>query len=166
MARSFPSRSHALPFLAGVALFAAGCKARGFNTEVKGLVPASKAQPVESKPTLLVKDLPADQCAGYFDEKTRALKAVFGVHARRLAISSTKSMTGHLMGAAGAMEAAVCALALQRGAIPPTINLTETDPECDLDYVPGEARDVRPRVALSNSFGFGGMNASLVLGTA
>jgi 3-oxoacyl-[acyl-carrier-protein] synthase II len=92
-----------------------------------------------------------------------AIKRVFGDHAARLAVSSTKSMTGHLVGAAGATEAAATALALTNGVLPPTINQEEPDPECDLDVVPNEARRVDLDVAMSNSFGFGGQNASLVL---
>jgi 3-oxoacyl-[acyl-carrier-protein] synthase II len=96
--------------------------------------------------------------------ETLAIKKVFGEHARRLMISSTKSMTGHLIGAAGVVEAAVCVLALARGQIPPTINYTTPDPDCDLDYVPNTAREVPVRNALTNSFGFGGTNACLVFG--
>ncbi|MBI5518124.1 MAG: beta-ketoacyl-ACP synthase II [Deltaproteobacteria bacterium] len=96
-------------------------------------------------------------------QETEALKAVFGDHARRLAVSSTKSMTGHLLGAAGGVEAAYTALALQRGVLPPTINLDDPDPACDLDYVPHRARSATVEVALSNSFGFGGTNATLAL---
>ncbi|MGH7804705.1 MAG: beta-ketoacyl-ACP synthase II [Candidatus Binatia bacterium] len=95
--------------------------------------------------------------------ETKAIKTVFGEHAARLAVSSTKSMTGHLLGAAGGVEAAFTVLALERGMLPPTINLDSPDPECDLDYVPNEARDVPVRVALSNSFAFGGLNAALVV---
>jgi 3-oxoacyl-[acyl-carrier-protein] synthase II len=96
--------------------------------------------------------------------ETLAIKRVFSDHARRLAVSSTKSMTGHLLGAAGAVECAFSALVLQRGVIPPTINLDVPDPECDLDYVPNVARQQIVEHALSNSFGFGGANACLVLG--
>ncbi len=96
--------------------------------------------------------------------ETLAIHQVMGEHAARVAVSSTKSMTGHLLGAAGAMEAAVCLLAMQRGMIPPTINLEDQDPRCDLDYVPNMARRAEVRVSLSNSFGFGGHNACLVLG--
>lgn len=97
--------------------------------------------------------------------ETRAIKNVFASHAtdHRLAISSTKSMTGHLLGAAGGVEVAACALAIRDGVIPPTINLENPDPECDLDYVPLEARAKPIRRAMSNSFGFGGTNATLVL---
>jgi 3-oxoacyl-[acyl-carrier-protein] synthase II len=92
-----------------------------------------------------------------------AVKEVFGAHARRLKMGSTKSMTGHLLGAAGGLETAICALALHRGEIPPTINYEEPDPDCDLDFVPNEAVRAPIRAALSNSFGFGGHNVSLVL---
>ncbi|MDQ6773853.1 MAG: beta-ketoacyl-ACP synthase II [Candidatus Dormibacteraeota bacterium] len=95
--------------------------------------------------------------------ETKALKDVFGNHAGDLLVSSTKSVHGHLLGAAGAIEAAACVLAIERGVVPPTINLERQDPACDLDYVPNEARRARIDVALSNSFGFGGHNASLVL---
>jgi 3-oxoacyl-[acyl-carrier-protein] synthase II len=99
----------------------------------------------------------------YNDEaETLAVKQVFGEHARRLAISSTKSMTGHLLGGSGAVEAIYTILALTRGVLPPTINLDEPDPACDLDYVPHHAREARVEVAISNSFGFGGTNATLV----
>jgi 3-oxoacyl-[acyl-carrier-protein] synthase II len=95
--------------------------------------------------------------------ETKAIKDVFGEHAHRLAVSSTKSVHAHLLGAAGAMEAAACVLAIDRGLIPPTINLDHQDPECDLDYVPNRARKARVDVAVSNSFGFGGHNATLVV---
>ena len=96
--------------------------------------------------------------------ETKAVKAVFGAHARKLPMSSTKSMTGHLLGAAGGIETAYSALAIARGVLPPTINYEIPDPECDLDYVPNEAREVRVDRALSNSFGFGGTNATVILG--
>jgi 3-oxoacyl-[acyl-carrier-protein] synthase II len=95
--------------------------------------------------------------------ETKAVKRVFGDHARRLAISSTKSQLGHTLGASGGIEMVVCALTMDRGVIAPTINLDSPDPECDLDYTPNTARDARVDVAMSNSFGFGGHNASLVL---
>lgn len=94
--------------------------------------------------------------------ETQAVKAVFGDRAYKVPISSTKSMTGHMMGATGALEAAVCIYAIQHGVIPPTRNLTEPDPQCDLDYVPGEARLHRVNVAMNNSFGFGGHNSVLI----
>jgi 3-oxoacyl-[acyl-carrier-protein] synthase II len=95
--------------------------------------------------------------------ETIAIKKTFGKHAHKLAVSSCKSMLGHMLGAGGAVEAALTALALTEGIIPPTINLEHPDPECDLDYVPNKARKQEIRAALSNSLGFGGMNASLVL---
>jgi 3-oxoacyl-[acyl-carrier-protein] synthase II len=94
--------------------------------------------------------------------ETEAIRRVFGAHADRLAVSSTKSMMGHLMGAAGAVEAIVCAKSLETGWVHPTINYEHPDPACDLDYVPNQARKMEPRVALSNSFGFGGHNGCLV----
>jgi len=94
--------------------------------------------------------------------ETQAIKTVFGEHAYKLAVSSTKSMTGHMLGAAGGIEAAFSALTLHHGVIPPTANLRTPDPDCDLDYVPLVARDSRPRTAMSNSFGFGGTNGVVV----
>jgi len=95
--------------------------------------------------------------------ETMAIVRVFGEHAYKLAVSSTKSMTGHLLGAAGGIEAAFCALALSEGIIPPTINYEHRDPECNLDYVPNHARQANLDIVLSNSFGFGGTNACLIL---
>ncbi len=96
--------------------------------------------------------------------ETQALKTALGEDvAHAVAVSSTKSMTGHMLGAAGAVEAAVCALAIQRGVIPPTIHYRTPDPDCDLDYTPNEARQMEVRLAISNSFGFGGQNAVLAL---
>lgn len=97
--------------------------------------------------------------------ETHAIRQVFGAHAEKLQVSSTKSMLGHLLGAAGAAESALCCLALERGVLPPTINLDDPDPACDLDYIPHEARRVQVEYALSNSFGFGGTNACLLFGT-
>src|SRR6476659_6108699 len=94
--------------------------------------------------------------------ETRAIKAVFGDYAYKVAISATKSMTGHLLGGAGAVETAACALAIRDGVIPPTINLENPDPECDLDYTANTAKQKKVRVAVNNSFGFGGHNATLV----
>jgi 3-oxoacyl-[acyl-carrier-protein] synthase II len=94
--------------------------------------------------------------------ETKAVKRVFGGHAKRLAISSTKSNLGHTLGASGGIEAVVCSLTINRGVITPTINLDTPDPECDLDYVPKVAREAKVDIAMSNSFGFGGHNASLV----
>jgi 3-oxoacyl-[acyl-carrier-protein] synthase II len=98
--------------------------------------------------------------------ETKAIKDVFGDHAYRLAISSTKSMMGHTFGAAGAIEAILCMLALRDGVLPPTINYREPDPACDLDYVPNEARRVQVDVALSNAMGLGGHNGCVLLGRA
>jgi len=95
--------------------------------------------------------------------ETKAIKAVFSDHAYKLAISSTKSMTGHLLGAAGGLEAGICAFVLHHQIIPPTINLENPDPDCDLDYVPGTARKAEIRYVMSSSFGFGGTNACILL---
>jgi 3-oxoacyl-[acyl-carrier-protein] synthase II len=96
--------------------------------------------------------------------ETRAIKDVFGDHAYRLAVSSTKSVMGHCFGAAGVIEAMICVLAIREGVLPPTINYEHPDPECDLDYVPNEAREARVDVALSNAMGLGGHNACVLVG--
>ena len=96
--------------------------------------------------------------------ETKAMKRTFGEHAKKgLAVSSTKSMTGHLLGAAGAVEMAACVMAMRDSILPPTINLDNPDPECDLDYVPNKAREKKVKIAISNSFGFGGHNSSLLI---
>ena len=97
--------------------------------------------------------------------ETAAVKAVFGDRAKRIPVSSTKGVTGHLLGAAGGVEAVASVLTLHTGIVPPTANLFNPDPDCDLDYVPLVARELKPAVVLSNSFGFGGVNATLVLRT-
>ncbi len=94
--------------------------------------------------------------------ETAAIKTVFGDHAYKIPVSSTKSMTGHLLGAAGGVEAVISILALDRGVLPPTINLENPDPECDLDYIPNQSRELKVNVVMSNSFGFGGTNACLI----
>src|SRR5436305_11622592 len=94
--------------------------------------------------------------------ETRAIKKVFGDHAYKVAISATKSMTGHLLGGAGAVEMAACALAIRDGVVPPTINLQNPDEDCDLDFTANTAKEHKVRVALNNSFGFGGHNATLI----
>jgi nodulation protein E len=98
--------------------------------------------------------------------ETAAIRTVFGAHAGRLAVSSTKSMHGHLIGGAGAVELLACLMALQDGVIAPTIGYNQPDVECDLDIVPNTARKGAVRVAMSNAFAFGGMNASIILGAA
>jgi 3-oxoacyl-[acyl-carrier-protein] synthase II len=98
--------------------------------------------------------------------ETAAIKTVFGERAYQIPVSSTKSMTGHLLGAAGALEASICVKVLMEGIIPPTINYQTPDPECDLDYVPNKHRQVDLEYALSNSFGFGGHNGTLIFGKA
>src|ERR1051325_1496633 len=93
--------------------------------------------------------------------ETQAIKTVFGSHARTVAVSSTKGATGHMLGAAGAVEMAICAKALQTDMVPPTINYAVPDPECDLDYVPNTARQIKVKAVVNNSFGFGGHNATI-----
>ena len=116
-------------------------------------------------PTSSVGYINAHGTSTEFNDKneTAAIKAVFGEHAKKLAVSSTKSMTGHMLGAAGAVEAGISALTIARGVLPPTINYDTPDPACDLDYVPNHAREVHVDAVVSNSFGFGGTNAALVL---
>ena len=94
--------------------------------------------------------------------ETMAIKSVFGDHAKKMMVSSTKSMTGHLLGAAGGIETVYTLMAMDKGVVPPTINYTEPDPECDLDYVPNTAREAKLEYAMSNNFGFGGTNATLL----
>jgi 3-oxoacyl-[acyl-carrier-protein] synthase II len=94
--------------------------------------------------------------------ETMAIKSIFGDHAKRMMVSSTKSMTGHLLGAAGGIEAVYTLLAMEKSVVPPTINYTVPDPECDLDYVQNSARDAKIEYAMSNNFGFGGTNATLL----
>jgi nodulation protein E len=104
--------------------------------------------------------------AGNDPVETKAIREVFGAHADKLAVSSTKSMHGHALGAAGALEAIATVLALHHGILPPTANFTERDPECDLDYIPNQARALRVKAALSNSFAFGGLNAVVAFRSA
>ena len=95
--------------------------------------------------------------------ESQAIQSVFNEHSEQLWVSSTKSMLGHMLGAAGSVELAICALAIKHGQVPPTINLDNPDPQCNLDYVPHHAREKQIKVALSNSFGFGGTNVSLAI---
>jgi 3-oxoacyl-[acyl-carrier-protein] synthase II len=95
--------------------------------------------------------------------ETQAIKTVFGAHAKKIAVSSTKGATGHMLGAAGAVEMAVCSMAIKHGVVPPTINYQVPDPECDLDYVPNTARELKVNIVINNSFGFGGHNASIAV---
>ncbi|MEW6354730.1 MAG: beta-ketoacyl-ACP synthase II [Planctomycetota bacterium] len=96
--------------------------------------------------------------------ETKSIRHVFNNHADKLAVSSTKSMLGHMLGASGGVELVICALVAERGVVPPTTNYETPDPECDLDYVPNQAREMSPKIIMSNSFGFGGHNASLIIG--
>jgi len=134
-------------------------EAKGLSLSMKGALADAGVEPAA------VQYINAHGTSTPYNDKfeTLAIKNVFGAAAGKVAISSTKSMTGHLLGAAGAIEAAVCVMAIQTGEIPPTINLENPDPECDLDYVPNVKRALQVDVALSNNLGFGGQNASLVL---
>ena len=134
-------------------------EAKGLSLSMKGALADAGVEPAA------VQYINANGTSTPYNDKfeTLAIKNVFGAAAGKVAISSTKSMTGHLLGAAGAIEAAVCVMAIQTGEIPPTINLENPDPECDLDYVPNVKRALQVDVALSNNLGFGGQNASLVL---
>ena len=129
--------------------------------------------PVDSYPVLLRKSGIEPEQIDYINAhgtstpagdvvESNAVKRLFGEHAKKIALSSTKSMIGHMLGAAGGAEAAFCILALRDQIAPPTINLDNPDPDCDLDYVPHEARDMKLDIVLSNSFGFGGTNGSLI----
>ena len=112
---------------------------------------------------LIKKSWPHGTSTPYNDKfETAAIRKVFGEHANKLMVSSTKSMTGHMLGAAGAIEAAVCAKAIQTGIVPPTINYENPDPECDLDYVPNVARKANVDIAISTNLGFGGHNGALL----
>ena len=111
---------------------------------------------------LFIEDFDEEAIAGAYAVVFGVGEEVFGEHAHSMAISSTKSMIGHLLGASGGVEAGIAALVLRDQVIPPTINLDNPDPECDLDYVPHEARRVEVNYALSNSFGFGGTNGALL----
>ena len=162
------ARARGAPIIA--ALRGAGCTADAHHTtqpveDGEGAARAMRAALAQAKV--------ATDAVGYINahgtgtpqsdiSETHAIKRAFGTHAERLWVSSSKSMTGHLLGAAGAVEAVITALALKRQVAPPTINLDEADPLCDLDYVPHIARDGRFRYALSNSLGFGGQNVSLL----
>ncbi len=136
------------------------------NEQGDGLIRAVRTALADAKVALEAVDyVNAHGTSTQLNDKieTHALKQVFGNHVRKLAVNSTKSMVGHMLGGAGAIEAAVCALTLMRGQVHPTINLQNPDPACDLDYVPGAARDLRARFCISNSLGFGGHNTCLVL---
>ena len=110
--------------------------------------------------------IPKGRSTPYNDRfETMAVKTLFGEHVKNVPMSSTKSMTGHLLGAAGGVESVACVRMLETGKLAPTINYQEPDPDCDLDYVPNEAREAKISVAMSNSLGFGGQNASLVFKT-
>ena len=147
----------------------AGC---GMSSDAHHITQPSEAGPRQAMAAALADAGMAADAVGYVNAhgtgtqandatEAAAIRRLFGVHADRLAVSSTKSMHGHALGAAGALEAAATVLALSQGLLPPTANFTEPDPECDLDVVPNEARAVSVEAALSNSFAFGGLNAVL-----
>jgi 3-oxoacyl-[acyl-carrier-protein] synthase II len=131
---------------------------KGLSMAMKRALASAQAEPVS------VDYINAHGTSTPYNDKfeTLAIKKVFGEHARKVAISSTKSMTGHLLGAAGGIESVISVKAIQTGEIPPTINLTEPDPECDLDYVPNVKRSAKVKTVLSNNLGFGGQNAAVV----
>lgn len=154
---------------AEVAGYGSNCDAYHITTPAPGGAGAAKAMTIAIKDAGLT---PAD--ISYINahgtstdandaSESAAIKSVFGANAKDVAISSTKSMTGHLMGAAGAIELIACAKAIEEDIVPPTINYETPDPECDLDYVPNEARRLQVKTAMSNTFGFGGHNATVVL---
>ncbi len=162
------ARKRGANIICELAGYGASCDAHHItmpHPEGKGLIAAMKRAIVTAR-------VPADSIAyinahgtstPYNDKfETMAVKTLFGDHARKLMMSSTKSMTGHLLGAAGGIESVACAKMLERGAVAPTINLETPDPECDLDYVANQAREAELEVVMSNSLGFGGQNASLV----
>jgi len=162
------ARTRGAPILAEVASFGSTCDAFHITQPTQGGEEASRAMKIAlDKANVKPEEVDYINAHGTSTPmndriETLAIKKVFGSHAYKLAISSTKSMVGHLLGAAGAFEAASCILAIQHGMIPPTINLEHHDPDCDLDYVPNVARPAEIRVAMSNSFAFGGHNSILV----
>ncbi|MEO6244266.1 MAG: beta-ketoacyl synthase N-terminal-like domain-containing protein, partial [Opitutaceae bacterium] len=134
---------------------------KGLSMAMKRALAAAEVQPEQ------IDYINAHGTSTPYNDKfeTLAIKKVFGAHARKVAISSTKSMTGHLLGAAGGIESVICVKTLQTQSIAPTINLQEPDPDCDLDYVPNVARFAYLRAVLSNNLGFGGQNAAVVFRT-
>ncbi len=166
------ARTRGATILAEIVGYGLNCDAHHITSPSPGGEGASRCMQLALKDAGL-----APEAVGYLNAhgtstvadatETRAIKRVFGDHAHRgLAVSSTKSMHGHMLGAAGGIEAAICVLALRDGILPPTINLDNPDDECDLDYVPHEARAQQVEYAMSNSFGFGGTNATLVFRSA
>jgi 3-oxoacyl-[acyl-carrier-protein] synthase II len=137
------------------------------DSEASGAARCMKAALADAGiPAAAVDYINAHGTATYANDamETRAVKKVFGPHAYRIPISSTKSMTGHTLGASGALEAIVSVLSIRQHFVPPTIHLHDPDPECDLDYVSSGARECSPDIVLSNSFAFGGNNTALILG--